>query len=195
MDNIMWGLSKRILINFVQCRPYRQGGKLLLLLAVFAPLSLILSVVGTGGMPSNLPVLFAQTEDSPPPLGGPPVASRSKGLLVSDEKAQFHFAEINVQDFDAEVRLFNPYPPNRGSWSYGFSFRGLGDTFYMVLIDRTGNWQHNMISSGELQALAQGPSDAIDTSGSKSNHLGLMVRGNKGWFYINGQWLTTLDLS
>jgi hypothetical protein len=56
-------LNKRIPINFAQCRPYRQGGKLLLLLAGFVTLSFILSVVGTGEMLGNLPVLFAQVED------------------------------------------------------------------------------------------------------------------------------------
>jgi uncharacterized protein len=193
----MWGLSKRIRINFVQCRPYRQGGKLLLLLAVFVTLSLVLSALGTGGMPSRLPVLFAQTEDPPPPLGGPPVAGPSKGLLVSDENAQtrFYFAEINVLDFDTEARLFNPYPTTRGSWFYGFSFRDLGDTFYVVLIESDGNWRHNMISGGELQALDQGTSDAIDTSEGGSNRLRLSVRGSIGWFYINNQLVTTLDLS
>jgi hypothetical protein len=61
-------------MNFVQRRPYRRDGKLLLLLAAFLTLSLILFVVGTGGMPRNLPVLFAQTEDLPMPLDGLSVA-------------------------------------------------------------------------------------------------------------------------
>jgi hypothetical protein len=124
--------------------------------AVFITLSLILSAGGIGGMPSYLPVLFAQTEDPPPPLGGPPVAGPFKGLLVSDENAQlgFYSAEVNVLDFDAEVHLFNPYPTTRGSWFYGFSFRDLGDTYYVVLIGSDGNWQHNMILGGEVQALS-----------------------------------------
>jgi predicted metalloprotease len=100
-----------------------------------------------------------------------------------------------VRDFDAEVRLFNPYPTTRGNWSYGFSFRDRGDTYYDVLIDSDGNWQHDLTSGGELQALGQGTSDAIDTSEGGSNRLKLMVRGNRGWFYINNQLVTTFDLS
>jgi hypothetical protein len=188
----MWGLSKRILINFVQCRPYRHGGKLLLLLVVFATLSLILLVVGTGGMASNLPVLFAQTEDPPPPLGGPPVAGPVNGTLA--HPITVNRAEINVRDFDTEARFFNPYPTTSGEWAYGFLLRFPGDAFYQVSITSSGNWSHLMIG-GETELLNEGTSDAIDTSEGGSNLLRLMVRGDRGWFYINNQLVTTLDLS
>jgi uncharacterized protein len=201
----MSGLSKRILINSVQYRSYRHGGKLLLLLAAFVTLSLILSVVGTGEMPGTLPVLFAQTEDVPPPLGGPPASGPFNGTLA--HPIALDRGQINVQDFDAEARFFNPYPTTSGDWAYGFWLRFPGDAsdaFYEISIDSNGNWIHSMIidSDGkwssliptETKLLNVGTSDVIDTSEGGSNLLKLMVRGDRGWLYINNQLAVTLDL-
>jgi hypothetical protein len=139
----MWGLSKLILINFVQLRPYRPGGRLLLLGAVLVILSLILSAVGTGGIPRHMPVLFAQAEDPPPPLGGLPVAGPFKGLLVSDENAQlgFYSAEVNVLDSDAEVHLFNPYPPIEaaGFMAFRSGIWGIPSTRCSLVVMGTGS--------------------------------------------------------
>jgi uncharacterized protein len=188
----MWGLDKRTSLNLVQWIPCRHRGKLLLLLAVFVTLSLILSLVGTGGVRSNLPVLFAQTEDPPTPLAGPPVYGPFKGTLT--DLLPVKRAQINVRDFDAEARFFNPYPTTSGEWTYGFFLRLPGEAYYQVSIESNGNWFHNMITNNESQQLIGGTSSAINTSEGGSNLLKLMVRGDRGWFYINNQLAATLDL-
>jgi hypothetical protein len=191
----MWRLGKRIPINFAECRSYRHGGKLLLLLAAFVTLSLILSVVGTGGMPSNLPLLFAQTEDPPPPpLGAPPVAGPFNGTLA--HPIALDRGQINVQDFDAEARFFNPPPTTSSVWIHGFRFRLPGEAYYQVSIHSNGGWIHHMITNNEEEAelVDRGTSDATDTSEGRSNLLKLMVRGDRGWFYINNRLAAILDV-
>jgi hypothetical protein len=202
----MWGLSKRILINFVQCRLYRQDGKLLLLLAAFFTLSLILSVVGTGGMAGNLPVLLAQTEDLPMPLGGPPVVASLNGTLAHEGDSQrvASRAEVSLRGFDIEVRFFNPLPTPSEGWAHMVGF-GQQDNLYAVAINSKGQWvYYSIVNLSDLDPsdfdpssppLGQGTSGAIDTSESGSNLLKLMVHGNTGSFYINNQLVTTLDLS
>jgi hypothetical protein len=115
---------------------------------------------------------------------------------VHDEDLEFeeYPAELNVQDFDAVVRFFNPYSTTRGSWDYGFTFRRLEQgTFYTVLINSSGQWSYGLRHLDE--PLEQSPSDAIDTSEGGSNLLKLTVRGNTGSFYINNQLVNILDLS
>jgi uncharacterized protein len=130
------------------------------------------------------------------PLGGGPLAGPFYGKLTHNEDNAFeaHLAGVNVLDFDAEVRFFNPYPTTRGGWNHGFAFRrGQEGTFYAVLIDSEGQWRHDL--QHVRDPLAQGTSNAIDTSEGGSNRLRLSVRGSIGWFYVNNQLVTTLDLS
>jgi hypothetical protein len=74
-----------------------------------------------------------QAEAKVVPLGGGLLAGPFYGELTHDEDNAFeaHLAGVNVLDFDAEVRLFNPYPATRGGWNHGFVFRrGQEGTFY-----------------------------------------------------------------
>jgi uncharacterized protein len=152
--------------------------------------------------PTPTPVPTATPQPSPTPvdqlvpLGGGPLAGPFYGELTHDEDNDFevHLAGVNVLDFDAEVRLFNPYSTTRGGWNHGFAFRrGQEGTFYAVLIDSEGQWRHDL--QHVRDPLAQGTSNAIDTSEGGSNRLRLSVRGSMGWFYVNNQLVTTLDLS
>jgi hypothetical protein len=109
-------------------------------------------------------------------------------------------AEVNLQDFVAEVRFYNPYERSRGEWDYGLGFRDIGnDENYRLYVDSNGDWSFESVTAwGEdanFDSVARGHLDGLDLSAGGSNHLRLIVQGGAALFFVNGDYVSTLDVS
>ena len=109
-----------------------------------------------------------------------------------------HRTTASLSDGIIEARFFNPYSSYDGSWSSGFIFRRAdANFFHVVVINSDGAWYH-YLRTGDIdteQDLASEYSNHIDTTARGSNHIRIIANGSKGWLFINGAYVASLDLS
>lgn len=104
---------------------------------------------------------------------------------------------VNLRNFIAEARLYNPYAASDGGWDYGFAFRTTGgnNEFRLVvgfdrtwvLMNNTGGPQGIVIARGELPDL--------DVSADGSHLIRLIAKDERGVFLLDGNVVADLDLS
>ena len=108
-----------------------------------------------------------------------------------------HNSSISITDGIFEARFTNPYAAWEGAWSSGFIFRHTDtDFFHLVASNSAQNWLHRLrtgISTNEQQ-LALSYSNSILTSAGATNHILIIALGEDGWLFINGVFVSVLDL-
>lgn len=135
-------------------------------------------------------VLNAQDND---PLFGPESGSLAH---VSDGFVKAYYAEVDVRDFVVDAVFYNPYAASRGNWDIGYSLREgeINDQFRLA-VESNGDWsladrrgeETNYVNSGTLNNLNTGEGDG--------NRLTVYLNGETGYFFVNGQFISQLDLS
>jgi tRNA A-37 threonylcarbamoyl transferase component Bud32 len=132
-----------------------------------------------------------------PVSGLKPIFGPSSGDMPHDVEDTFLesiYADPSPTDFIASATFTNPFV---GSWDYGFIFRQFdaGDEMRLVvhsdgfwnLNDRTGA-KDNFVNEGDISGL-------LDLSENGQNELILAAIGEQGYFFLNGRFISTLDLS
>jgi len=106
-------------------------------------------------------------------------------------------AGVNLRDFVIEARLFNPYSTSQGSWDYGFIFRHAEkNTHFRFVIKSEKSWALvNNTGDPDGVIIAQGELPSLDVSENGSNLIKLIFQGESGWFLLNAETITELDLS
>lgn len=122
------------------------------------------------------------------------------GTLVheaDDHLIESYDADVNLKDFIVEARFFNPYGLEVGDWDYGFVLRHESkDTQYRFVIRSDKLWVLlNNTGTSDGQEIAQGALPDLDVSASGSNLVRLVFEGAHGMFFLNGQFISDLDLS
>ena len=106
-------------------------------------------------------------------------------------------AGVDLTNFIVEARLFNPYATSQGDWDYGFILRHAEkNTHYRFVIKSEKSWTLvNNTGDPDGVIVAQGELPSLDVSENGSNLVKLVFQGEQGWFYLNGELITELDLS
>ena len=118
------------------------------------------------------------------------------GSLIhdNDNNIEAFYSKAILKDFIVEAEFENPYSDFAGDWDYGFNFR-----------DEGGNNQYWLIiTSGALWQLLDGDRTNIDggrlpiyfnTDAFQWNRFKLVCQGEKGWLYVNGEFIAELNIS
>ncbi len=113
-------------------------------------------------------------------------------------------ALADVGNFVVESSFVMPSLAGNNGWRAGFTF---GDRYspwqllpsrsHAIHIDGSGKWVHSSKSEREREytVLAASYSTSIKTVPGGINHLSMMVSGNIGWLFINGEYTDQLDIS
>ena len=122
------------------------------------------------------------------------------GSIAHDRDDGFinvHEVPVSLKDGIIEAEFFNPYSTRVGKWSVGFLFRVNGsNAYHVVFIHSSGAWLHILETGGGTgQRLAGELSNYIDTTDRGSNHIRIIALGDEGWLFINGAFVSDLDLS
>jgi hypothetical protein len=106
-------------------------------------------------------------------------------------------AGVNLSNFIVEARLFNPYSTSQGAWDYGFILRHAEkNTHFRFVIKSEKHWALvNNTGDPDGVIIAQGELPSLDVSENGSNLVKLIFQGGRGWFFLNGEMITELDLS
>ena len=117
---------------------------------------------------------------------------------TDDDLVDQHYADVWMKDVVVEASFRNPHPHLDLPWSYGFLIRdSLAGGFHAFVINSDGNWQHfvRLRNEDRNPAVSVGRTVAIDTAKTGSNHVRVIARGAKGELWINGTYVSGLDLS
>ena len=119
----------------------------------------------------------------------------------SENFIKTRYANISLSDAIVSAVFLNPYSAASDSWDYGFIIRrsGTGPSakFLNVVVTSRGRWEvyWRQGSSGNNQAIAEGSLGRFDTSLGGQNRLWLSVFEERGLFFVNGEFVSSVDLS
>ena len=111
------------------------------------------------------------------------------------------YANVDMTDLIVSATFFNPYSASSNSWDYGFLIRSSGSDssarFIQVVVTSRGRWEAawRYGSSGENETIIEGRLGRFDTSSGGQNRLWLASFGERGLLFVNGDFISMLDLS
>jgi hypothetical protein len=115
---------------------------------------------------------------------------------IDDGFVKDYIADIDAYNFIVSAELGNPYPTSVGPWDNGFAFRDsdVGEQFWLI-VESNGAWALINRQNDEDTFLDDGQVDNLDASDTGSNQFQLIALDDNGYFFLNGQLVTELDLS
>ncbi len=114
-----------------------------------------------------------------------------------DDTIELVFADPSPQNFMASVYVGGPYSEAEGSWDFGYLFRqaDVDDEMRLVVVS-DGYWSLNDRLPDEDNILQEGDvSDLLDTDPDYYNLFELIALEDTGYFFLNGAYVDTLDLT
>ena len=127
-------------------------------------------------------------------LFGPEAGS----LEHNDENIiQSQYANINVQTFYMEATFLNPYDTSVSGWDIGVTFRQVDINDELRLVIRSdGSWNLNDRFDTEDTFIQEGNIDGCSILMRMDfNTLKMIVLDETGYFFINDEYIDTLDVS
>jgi serine/threonine-protein kinase len=126
-----------------------------------------------------------------------PIFGPSSGDMPHDVENTFLesvYADPSPADFIASATFANPFV---GSWDFGLIFRQLdADNEMRLVVHSDGFWNLNNRGANEDVFVEEGDiNDILDVNEGEQNELILAAIGEQGYFFLNGRFIATLDLS
>ena len=119
----------------------------------------------------------------------------------SDGLIKTEFADVFVSDLLVWATFVNPYSAASHGWDYGFIIRGTGAgvsaEMVQIVVTSRGRWELSSrqgASSGS-RVIARGTLNSFDTSAGGRNRLWVAALGGRGLLFVNGEFISSLDLS
>jgi len=145
---------------------------------------------------------FAPTPTATPtPISTGTGFGPTDGTIVHDPNDGFIPAfdsATSLTNVVVEANLDTPFAFTARRWSSGFLLRQSGpNALHSVVIDSGGMWSHN-IRTGTFESSTQLQvqfSRHIATARDTTNHVRVVVLDEKGWLFINGNYVGELDMS
>lgn len=135
-------------------------------------------------------VLDAQNND---PLFGPESGSL---VHVSDGFVKAYYAGVDVRDFVVDAVFYNPYAASRGNWDIGYALReGEVNDQFRLAVESNGDWSLGDRRGDEDNYVNSGTLSNLNTADGDGNRLTVYLNGDVGYFFVNGQFISELDLS
>jgi len=117
---------------------------------------------------------------------------------VEDGYVETRAANVDVLNVIAEARFFNPFSTTEGTWDYGFMFRHTdSNQEYRLIVSSSTSWRMLLVDGDpdNSDTIDFGDLDNLDISANGSNHLRLVAKGATLFFFVNGRYIATLDIS
>ena len=114
----------------------------------------------------------------------------------SDGFIEDHYANVSIADIVVEATFVNPYSAASNKWDYGFILRKNRDApFIQIVITSDRRWSLVAGDEPPREVIGGGTLRNFDTSAGGRNHLRVVALKERGWLFINGEFVSTLDLS
>ena len=111
----------------------------------------------------------------------------------TDGYIETYDANVNLEHFSAAATFVNP---SSGGWDYGFLFRWTEQNrFHIVALTHNGRWVHDRREgSADTIVVDSGWTNALRLGAGASNELRLVAIDSTGWLFVNGEFVTALNL-
>ena len=114
-------------------------------------------------------------------------------LIVTD------YADVSIADMVVEATFGNPYASSDDPWDYGFILRQAAsdEPFLQLMVTSNRRWAA-VTRAGPFEPfdqIAAGTLLSLDVSSGGHNHLMVVAIGGRGWFFVNGGFVDTIDVS
>jgi len=128
-----------------------------------------------------------------------PVYGPDSGAIPheDDDAIELVFADSAPQNFMASAFIGSPYSLAEGSWDFGYLFRqtDLDDEMRLVVVS-DGYWNlNNRLPDGDNILQEGDVSDLLGTDPDFYNLFELIALEDTGYFFLNGVYVDTLDLT
>ena len=140
----------------------------------------------------------------PTPRATPRPSGQFRQFQLDDgEMAHDNDGFIEEQSLSDGVRNFLisadfevPYSAGVGDWNFGFIFRNAGDgNLSYVALTQDSNHAHYLRVDGNYSIVNNGPVHNLSLSAGSINTVTLIVVEDRGWLFVNFDYVTDLDLS
>jgi hypothetical protein len=103
------------------------------------------------------------------------------------------YEPVNLRDFIAEVRFYNPYDSAEHRWDWGLLFRDIGPVQqYRLVFHSDQTWT---LSYGTAPAFATGRLSNLRVAANEPNDVRLIVQGKTAFVFLNGTYVAALDVA
>ena len=119
----------------------------------------------------------------------------------SDNAIETQYANVSIADMIVEATFVNPYPAASNNWDYGFIFRDQGNdstgSFIQVVVTNDQRWDlaWRETPTSDNQQVGGGTIRTFDTGAGGRNQLRVVAIKERGWLFVNGEFVSSLDLS
>ena len=152
------------------------------------------------GTPAATPVPTRRPPPTPSPSPGSGFGPLSGDLRhdPADGFIKTENADVSISDGIISAAFINPYSASSHPWDYGFMFRDVanGPVIHLVVTSRGGwrlFWRED--NNSESQDVARGTLKAFNTHDGGRNRLWVIIIGERGVFFVNGEFISVLNLS
>ena len=152
------------------------------------------------GAPSPTPTPTRRPTPTPAPSyeGGFGPTSGELWHDPSDGSIEAEDADVFLADAIISATFVNPYSAATHSWDYGFMFRDeLGGPIVFIVVSSRGAWNlyWREDNNHESQDISSGRLKTFETHDGGSNRLWVVAVGERGYLFVNGEFIAALDLS
>ena len=117
----------------------------------------------------------------------------------SDGFIEEEFAEVSIYDIVVEATFVNPYSATTSSWDYGFILRrdrrDDDAPFLIIVVSSNRGWEVKAGADAPYRHVSGGTVNSLNTGSGGRNHLMVVAIGTRGWFFVNGEYVASIDLS
>ncbi|WP_420645199.1 serine/threonine protein kinase [Candidatus Leptofilum sp.] len=128
-----------------------------------------------------------------------PVYGPTDGRLVHalDDLIKLEPANVDQVNYIVEATFTNPFAASVNDWDYGFALRSNGSFKYWLVVASEGNWQlaDRQGSADDEETVAEGDLANLNLGANEKNRIRLIVWGSVGYFFVNDDFVATLNLS
>ena len=159
----------------------------------------------------RVPVLRAgSTVPTATPVSPTPIPNTTEGYdfgptngdLFHDPSDNFiktDYAGVTISDMVIEATFVNPYSESSKSWSYGFFLRydvtDYDPPFLQFVVSSNRSWAVWTGTDAPYDRVGGGTVGNLKTGSGGRNHLMVVAIGVRGWFFVNGEYIASVDLS
>ena len=107
-----------------------------------------------------------------------------------------HYANVSIADMVVESTFVNPYSAASNKWDYGFILRKNRDApFIQIVITSDRRWSLVAGDEPPREVIGGGTLRNLDTGAGGRNHLRVVAIKERSWLFVNGEFVSALDLS
>lgn len=116
---------------------------------------------------------------------------------TSDDSIELLEAVLNITNFVVEARFTNPYATSVGAWAHGLVFNGTDDNQIRLVFSSDTFWEVDLFPPDDApqESIADDYFPGILTGENETNLVRFIRQAEKGWIYVNNQYVTEVDLS